>query len=88
MGPLAGVEMSMTNDELTGVPLTNEQLITKAISSLENDNTTDASLLKVLSGHILTLSPKSTAVNDAAREIEALAEKRAEESENAPTDHD
>ena len=74
--------MSMTNDDPAGVRLTNEQLIAKAISSLEIDGKTDISLLKVLSDHILKLNPKNTAVNDAASELEALAEKRAEEPED------
>jgi len=78
----------MTNDESTGVPLTNEQLIAKAISSLESDDKTDVSLLKVLSDHILKLDPRSNAVIDAASEIEALADKRAEEPEDDQADDD
>lgn len=80
--------MSVCNDESTSAPLTNEQLLAKAVSTLENDHKTDASLLKVLSEHIVRLNPESTAVSDSVREIEALAEKRAEESDDDPADHD
>lgn len=80
--------MSISNDDSTDMPLTNEQLIDKALSTLGSDNTTDASLLKVLSEHIVKLNPKSTAVSDAAREIEALAEKRSEKPEDDTTDQD
>lgn len=79
--------MSVSNDDSTSVPLANEQLVANVVSSLENDHKTDASLLKVLSEHIVRLNPKSTAVSDSVREIEALAEKRAEESEDDPADH-
>ncbi|MGC4096209.1 MAG: hypothetical protein QM706_03755 [Nitrospira sp.] len=72
----------MANDESPQAPLTNEQLIAKAIVSLESDAKTDASLLKVLSEHILKLNPRNTAVQDAVSEIEALADKRAEEPED------
>lgn len=80
--------MSMYNDDSTVMPLTNEQLIDKAVSTLEGDNETDASLLKVLSTHIVKLNPKTSAVSDAVREIEALAEKRAEGPEDDHVDHD
>jgi hypothetical protein len=72
----------MANDESAEAPLTNEQLIAKATSSLESDTKTDTSLLKVLSDHILKLNPRDTAVQDAVSEIEALADKRAEEPED------
>lgn len=69
---------AMSNNDSAGVPLTNEQLIDKAVSTPGSHNKTDALLLKVLSAHIVKLNPSSTAVGDAVREIEALAEKRAE----------
>ena len=80
--------MSMPNDEATDVQLTHEQLLAKAVSVLESDTQTDTSLLKILSEYIVKQNPKSTAVSDAVRKIEALAQKRAEESEDAPADHD
>jgi len=80
--------MSVSNDNSTVVTLTNEQLIAKVISTLECDDKTDASLLKVLSEHILKIKSTSSAINDAVNEIEALAKKRAEEAEDAPRDHD
>ncbi|WP_181935612.1 hypothetical protein [Wenzhouxiangella sp. 15190] len=70
------------------MPETNEQLIEKTISLLEGDDKTDSSLLKVLSAHIVRLNPKSTAVSDAVREIEEIAEKRSEEPEDGHADHD
>lgn len=79
--------MSVSNNDSSSVPLTNEHLLAKTVSTLESDDKTDASLLRVLSEHIVRLNPKSTAVSDSVREIEALAEKRAEESEDDPADH-
>lgn len=79
--------MSVWNDDSAGMTLTNEQLIAKAISALESDDKTDTSLMEVLTEHILKLNPKDTAVNDAVKEIEALAEKRAEEPKDDPSDH-
>lgn len=80
--------MSTSAEYSTSSPLSNEQLIAKAISTLENDQKTDAYLLNILSEHLVRMNPKSTAVSDAAREIEALAEKRAERFEDGPADHD
>lgn len=69
----------MPSDYSTGGQLTHEQLIAQAVDALKNDNKTDTKLLNVLSEHIVTLNPNSTAVSDAVAEIQALAEKRAEE---------
>jgi len=81
------LNMSVSNDDTTGETVTNDQLIAKAISALESDNKADVSLLSVLSEHILKLNPKSTAVNDAVKEIEALSVKRAEEPVDDSADH-
>ena len=79
--------MSVWNDDFADVTLTNEQLIAKATSALESDNKTDTSLMEVLTEHILNLNPKGTAVNDAVNEIETLADKRAEEPKDDPSNH-
>jgi hypothetical protein len=77
----------MSSDESIGVQPTNEQLIAKAVATLESDSETDIELLNVLSEHILRVNPKGTAVSDAVMEIEALAEKRSEEVEDDHTDN-
>jgi len=78
---------SVSNDDSVGVTDTNEQLIAKAVSALKRDDMTDTSLMEVLTEHILKLNPKDTAVDDAVKEIEALAAKRAEEPKNDPSAH-
>jgi hypothetical protein len=78
----------MSNRDSKGLKPTNEQVVAEAISSLENDDNTDIALLNVISEHIARLNPKESAVSDALGDIEALAEKRSEESDAGPADHD
>lgn len=68
----------MSVNELNKMQLTNEQLIAKAVATLERVSKIDTTLLDLLSEHILKSNPEITAVSDALKEIEALAEKRAE----------
>lgn len=79
---------SLSDHDSANMSLTNKQLIDKVISTLESDNNTDTPLMVILTENILKLNPKSTAVNDAIKKIETLAEKRAEYPKDDNSNHD
>lgn len=66
---------------------TPEALILKIADILKKDPEIDVELLAILSEHILKISPEKIAVNDAMSDIETLAIKRTEGSNNDTVDH-
>ncbi len=61
---------------------TTEYFIANLIATLQDDDNMDAALLNILSENIVKMSPTETAVDDAAKAIESIAAKRAEEIDN------
>ena len=78
----------MIRDDSTTAQSTPDELIAKIVEDLRGDEQTDSTLLDILSENIVQLTPTETAVADAVKAMEALAEKRAEELADDPTDHD
>jgi len=76
----------MFSEESSGEASNSEEVITATVKSLEDDPLTDAALLKVLVEHIARVDPKDSAIADAVRDIETLAERRAEEPEDGNHD--
>lgn len=65
-----------------------ETLISNAIEALRNAEGTDIDLLDILSRHIVTMNPAGSAIADAMTDIEALAAKRAGETNDDGANHD
>jgi hypothetical protein len=70
--------MDTDNLEPQVVPI--PEFIQGVIESARNQPAADMDLLKILEKHILTESPANGAVQVAAKEIQALAERRAQAS--------
>ena len=60
-----------------GADLSLKSVLNRCISSLEMDDETDIQLLRILSKTVVTLSPTENSLDQALKEIEVLAEKRA-----------
>ena len=54
------------------------EILVKIIDSLRQYEATDISLTEILSKHIVVMDPSTSAVDAAARDIQALASKRGE----------
>lgn len=78
----------MSNKGSTTTQVTTNQVVATVVSKLRHDVQVDIELLDILSEHIVTMAPAETAVNDAIKAIEVLAEKRAEEPDNGPANND
>ena len=78
----------MSKDDSITNQATTDQLVTNMVSSLRDDDQLDAALLDILTENIVKLAPAETAINDAVKAIEALAEERVEELDDDPADHD
>ena len=57
---------------------TAEELLTKTICRLREDDDTDTALLEILAEYIVTINPKQNAVEQAASAIEGLAKNKAQ----------
>jgi hypothetical protein len=75
------------NDSITDQSTT-DQLVADIIANLRNDDQMNTAVLDILSENIVKLAPAKTAVNDACKAMEALAAKRAKESDDDLADHD
>ena len=78
----------MSKESSITTQVTTNQLVANTILKLREVGQVDIELLDILSEHIVKMAPTETAVNDAIKAIEALAEKRAEEHNNGPANHD
>jgi hypothetical protein len=78
----------MSNEGSTTTQVTTNQVVATVVAKLRDDVQIDIELLDILSEHIVKMAPAETAVNDAIKAIETLAEKRAEEHNNGPANHD
>jgi hypothetical protein len=78
----------MSNEGSTTTQVTTNQVVATVVSKLRDDVQIDTELLDILSEHIVKMAPAETAITDAINAIEALAEKRAEEPDNGPANHD
>ncbi|MCY4579333.1 MAG: hypothetical protein OXD31_09805 [Chloroflexi bacterium] len=68
----------MTEQDMDSTESDFQSVLDECVSSLEMDDETDSQLLTILSKSVVKLSPNENAVVQALKEIEALADKRAE----------
>lgn len=78
----------MDKDDSITAQATTDQLVANIVDTLQDDVQMDSDLVEILSDHILKLAPAESAVSDAVKAIETLAEKRAEKPDNGQADHD
>ena len=71
----------MSKGDQDSTQVTTEQLVADTVATLRNDDQMDFELSDILSENIVKMAPIETAVDDAVKAIEALAVKRAEETQ-------
>ena len=67
----------MNEPKTSDADLIFQSVLDRCISSLEKDEETDMQLLNILSANVVTLSPTENSVDQALRDIDKLAQKRA-----------